>query len=226
MYNSGMINLAELYVRNHRHQQYMIVGGIMLSLLVSLAPRSERALFVTGNRTAPKAFAAIAPPAAFNGIFDDSSRALPRGYRLNTPRRGARRRGAAPGDFTPVDTAGVTPGGLSATSGQAPVQVALLDPSAVGPAGFGSAGRSATGAPLAGAGPATFGPGATATGPATPGAPVTPGNGGTTTPVVPVGAVPEPATWATMLLGFFGMGALLRRRSRSVSSVRRGRLQI
>ncbi len=217
-----MISLAEIYVRNHREQQYMIVGGIMLALLVSLAPRSERALFATGGRAAPKAFAAIAPPPAFNGIFDTSTRTLPRPYSLNT-RRGQGRGRAAPGNFTPIDTAGVAPGSLSA--GQAPVQIASLEPSTFAPSGLGPAGRSATGAPLAGAGPATFGPGATAAGPAAPGNPTTPGDGGTTTPVTPVGAVPEPATWAMMVLGFFGMGALLRRRNRSVSSVRPGPLQ-
>lgn len=215
-----MTSLANIYARNHREQQYMIVGGVVLALVISLAPRSERALFVTGNRTAPKAFAAIAPPAAFNGVFDETARAIPRAYRLNT-RRGPGRGGVTPGNFTPADTAAAPPGELSAAFGQDPVQVARLDPTAFGPAG-----RSATSAPLAGAGPATFGPGATATGPAGPGNPATPGDGGTTTPVVPVGAVPEPATWAMMVLGFFGMGTLLRRRHRPVSSGRPGHLQI
>jgi hypothetical protein len=43
--------------------------------------------------------------------------------------------------------------------------------------------------------------------PNVPGVPVVPG-------VPPVGAVPEPATWALMLLGFFGLGGALRRRRR------------
>ena len=164
-----MISLSELYVRNHRQQQYLIVGGIMLALVASLAPRSERALFVTGNRATPKAFAAIAPPAAFNGLFDETARGTPPPlYRLNAPRRGPGGRGTPPSDFAPVDAAGVAPGGLATVSEPDPVQLASLDPSSLGTSGFGPAGRGITGAPLAGAGPATFGPGATAAGPAGP----------------------------------------------------------
>jgi hypothetical protein len=43
-----------------------------------------------------------------------------------------------------------------------------------------------------------------------PGTPTTPPGGGVI--VTPLPGVPEPATWATMILGLFGTGALLRRR--------------
>jgi hypothetical protein len=35
---------------------------------------------------------------------------------------------------------------------------------------------------------------------------------------IALGAVPEPASWAMMLLGFFGLGAMLRRARRSTAS--------
>ena len=40
------------------------------------------------------------------------------------------------------------------------------------------------------------------------------GTGPIVTPPPPMGAVPEPATWAMMLTGFFGLGAVLRTRRR------------
>ncbi|MGU3390536.1 PEPxxWA-CTERM sorting domain-containing protein [Sphingomonas sp. M1A8_2b] len=220
-----MIDLAKIYARNHRNQQYMIIGGMMLALVGSLAPRNERALFVTGSRPTPKAFAAIAPPVAFNGLFNDLARYVPRGLRINTPRRGPRPGSVAPDAFARADPAAVTSGAIPPTSGEsAPVQLALLDPTGISPAG-----RGITGAPLAGAGPASFGPGATGAGAATPANPTTPttpaAGGETTTPVIPVGPVPEPATWAMMVAGFFGLGALLRRNRSAVSSIRAGRLQ-
>ena len=212
-----MIDLATLYVRNHRDQQYMIVGGMMLALVVSLAPRNERALFVTGGRPAPTAFAAIAPPpVAFNGLFDDSGPFRRTNFRIGTPRRGAGPGVAGPDGFTPADPAGVTPGGGSPVGvGSPPVQLASLDPG----------GPGITGAPLAGSGPVTSGPGAASAGPASGG---TPGGGGAgpgtpTTPVTPVGPVPEPAAWVMMIVGFFGLGAMLRRRS--ISSIQADRPQ-
>ncbi|URD61630.1 PEPxxWA-CTERM sorting domain-containing protein [Sphingomonas sp. KRR8] len=54
--------------------------------------------------------------------------------------------------------------------------------------------------------------------PGTPGTPVTPGTPGT--PEVP-SAVPEPATWMTMLLGFGLIGSSMRRRRASLSGTPR-----
>lgn len=212
-----MIDLANLYVRNHRNQQYMIVGAMMVALLGSLAPRYERALFVTGGRVQPTAFAAIAPPpVAFNGLFADAAGpyAPLRAARGGVP-RGVERTGAVPDGLDPAAPANYVPGDASPVGGDAPLtQLAALDPSRSG----------IVGGPLAGSGPLSFGPGAAASGapgnPATPDSPTTPGGGtggNTTVPVEPVGPVPEPSTWITMLIGFFGLGALLRRsRRRSV----------
>ncbi|MCW6531464.1 PEPxxWA-CTERM sorting domain-containing protein [Sphingomonas sp. MMSM20] len=58
--------------------------------------------------------------------------------------------------------------------------------------------------------PLTNGGGSSGGGCCTP--PVTP-------PVTPPGGVPEPATWAMMLIGFFSIGAALRRRGRVVTIV-------
>ena len=45
-------------------------------------------------------------------------------------------------------------------------------------------------------------------------------SGNVAPPPPPMGAVPEPATWAMMLLGFFGVGLTLRTRKPKVASVR------
>lgn len=221
-----MTDLASLYVRNHRYQQFMIVGGVVLALVVSVAPRNERALFITGSNVGPKAFAAIAPPpVAFNGLFDDSGPFGGPRYRVGAQRRGSTRGGAAPDGFVSsspvVGPAGFAPGDvLPASDDPQPLQLASLDPT----------GRGISGGPLAGSGPTSFGPGATSAGPGSavnPTDPVAPGGGavpGTpTVPVTPVGPVPEPASWAMMILGFFAMGTVLRRRV--VSSVRGDRLR-
>lgn len=206
-----MIDLAKLYARNHRDQQYMIVGTMMVALLGSLAPRYERALFVTGGRAQPAAFAAIAPPpVAFNGLFDGpGSYSTLRGARNGVP-RGAGQTDAVPDGLDPADLANEVPGNASPVGGASqPAQLAALDPSGAG----------LTGGPLAGSGPLSFGPGAPVTSAGAPGNPGTPGNpttpgGGTggsnTAPITPVGPVPEPSTWAMMLIGFFGLGVLLR----------------
>jgi hypothetical protein len=221
-----MIDLAKLYERNHRDQQYMLVGGMALALIGSLAPRNERALFVTGADTAPKAFAAIAPPpAAFSGLFDIATPFRPRAYQIGIPRRRSSRGGGVPDGLTNVRPAGATPGDVSPVSStSSPTQLASLDPT-----GFGL-----PGGPLAGSGPLSFGPGATAAGPGAPVVPTdpsAPGGGGSAgpgipgNPVTPVGAVPEPSTWAMLLLGFFGLGTLFRRGRTAVSSSRVDLLQ-
>lgn len=43
------------------------------------------------------------------------------------------------------------------------------------------------------------------------------GGGGGETPVDPVTPVPEPATWLSMILGLFGLGAVLRHRNRQLA---------
>lgn len=234
-----MVDLSKLYVRNHRSQQQMLVGGTVLALVFSLAPRNERALFVIGDRPAPKAFAAVAPPpspAAFNGLFDDAGGAPRRAYQFRAPGRRVGVGTQGPDGLTPSSPGLALPAEPSPDAGTgvgaAPGPLASLGPS--GPGGGGI-----PGAPLAGAGPQDFGPaapgGATSvtpvapTDPVTPITPVTPVDPVTpvtpvtpidpvtpVTPVTPVAAVPEPATWAMMLVGFFGIGAMLRRRVRSV----------
>jgi hypothetical protein len=69
-------------------------------------------------------------------------------------------------------------------------------------------------APAAGGGGATI-PGVGTEIPSNPGAPVnpgsaTPGGGSTPSEPPPIGEVPEPATWCTMIIGFFAVGFAMR----------------
>lgn len=203
-----MTDLSKLYVRNHRYQQHMLIGGAIVALVCGLAPRNERALFAIGDRPAPKAFAAIAPPPAFSGFFDTSEQGRRPAYRFRASPRRPGPVGQVPGALTPSAPSAVTPGEISPVGGGEPVQLASLDPSGTG----------IPGAPLAGSGPQTFGPSAAPDSVTTPTNPTNPTNPtGPSTPVTPVAPLPEPATWAMMILGFFCIGAALRRNARARS---------
>lgn len=208
MHGRIMTGPAELYRQNHRSQQLMLVGGVFAALVFGVGAKNERALFVIGGK-APKAFAAITSPPV-GGLFDDS-------VGFSTPQRPARAIRLVRGGRNPVAPTGgapTTPGGAAGPAvdlGGVPQN----GPGAVNPptqiASLGPPGSGPQGAPLTGAGPGSFGP-------ATPATPTAPPTTTPVTPVTPVGPVPEPTTWAMMMLGFFGLGALLRRKRVAISS--------
>lgn len=84
----------------------------------------------------------------------------------------------------------------------------------VGPAGFGAPG---IGAPIPWGGGGGGGSGGTPTPTPTPTSTPTPTPTPTSTPTPPVSAVPEPASWAMLLMGFATAGAILRRTGRETA---------
>lgn len=209
----------DLYRGNHRNQRRLLLVGSLVILLVAIAPRHERALFVTP--IGAKALAAIVqPPAATNipALVLDEPR--PGAFVARVP-RGAPR---PPAGFGAVPDAPAAPPsqpgfttlpGTGDSAGGAPGSFTRL---AQGPLGsgfpFGPAGltpgQSSPAAPSdSSGGSSSTGGSSTSTGG------TTSTGGGTTTSssggeVIP--AVPEPATWLTMMMGTFALGAMLRRR--------------
>lgn len=215
----------DLYRGNHRNQRRLLLVGSLVILLVAIAPRHERALFVTP--IGAKALAAIVqPPAATNipALVLDEPR--PGAFVARVP-RGAPR---PPAGFGAVPDAPAAPPsqpgfttlpGTGDSAGGAPGSFTRLAQGPQGPLGsgfpFGPAGltpgQSSPAAPSdSSGGSSSTGGSSTSTGG------TTSTGGGTTTSssggeVIP--AVPEPATWLTMILGFGLAGVALRRRLRS-----------
>jgi hypothetical protein len=191
--------------------ELFIAGVIVIFLFAGTASRNSRALFLTdGAPIAAKAFVATVPslttPQPGRGQTGIDSLALLRPTNAVGARRGPP--GAtAPGvpDLT-SPTVGPTSdsflGMPGATSSVLSTGIAGPPPSlALTPPGSSFVSRPAS--PIAG------GPGATAP-PANPPVTVDPNPPVT---VDPVSAVPEPNTWAMMILGFFAIGAAVRSRA-------------
>jgi hypothetical protein len=164
--------------------------------------------------TKPQRTAALAPEErVLSGIRDrdPGAGAAPLPPALDDPLFAA----AAPGGGGGIPGAGSSPGeaGLPGGGGFP----GGGGPGGGGPGGGGPDAFAPFGQPfVAGAEPPEFIPGG-AGGPDGPGAPGGPGGvfppGGT--PGVPIASgVPEPATWAMLILGFFAVGAAMRRRAR------------
>lgn len=205
-----MSSSDDAYGVNHRRQQRLVAGTSALALLFAIAPRQERALFIV-DAPPLSAFGAALPPInlarILNPLYDGGDIARPRVF---APLRAFLARnvpglpgvggpdGAGPG--IPFVAPGAPPVGIVPPFGAAPLALTPLP----GVGGFPFPGASLT--------PPTSSPVA----PGTPGTPTTPG---TETPTVPgvTPAVPEPATWATMITGFLLAGAMLRRRRHSSS---------
>lgn len=211
-------------VRNHRRQQSLLAGLSLFALLLAIAPRQERALFIT-EAVGLKAFTAAVPPidyASLARLPDLVDSIGPRGFFARTPRRPG---GGVPGltapddDFTPAApfTPDVEP---AAPVGQGPVVQNAAVPA------FPGAGNNFPFQPV-GLTPSTASPVAPNTTTAVTPTPIetptpaptaaptpapTAAPTDTPTPVTP--AVPEPATWATMILGFLTVGVFLRRQRR------------
>lgn len=201
---------ADFYRQNHRRQQAAAIGAVAIALMAGLLPRNERALFITPFPDTPKAFAAIipTPPIEFAQDFgyDVVPRGPPRAYFArarrpsgppvsfgSVPRSASSPSAVGGGDGLPFTTGGFTPD-YSPASGSGP--------------GFSQAAFVPSPAPL------SFGPGGTLSPTTSSGDPAP----GTSSGGVIVPAVPEPASWGMMLLGFFGIGGVLRllRRTGSV----------
>lgn len=220
-----MATFDDAYGQNHKQQGRLVLGLSALFLLFAVAPRQERALFII-EQPDIKAFGATLPPFTFGDLLplygDLFSGGIPRAFFARTP--------FGPGTpGGPGDVAGPFGPG-PALGGGAPG--APFTPAAPqGPAGFfspigspaGGPGGSfpftspslavPTASPVAGVTPDVTPPVVTPT----PTPEVTP----TPTPPVVVPGVPEPTTWATMIVGFLLAGAALRRRFRYSSSSRR-----
>lgn len=195
-----MATVDEAYGVNHRHQKWMVAGISAVALLLALAPRQERALFIIDGPQV-RAFGVTLPPINLAQIllpFYEGGGGSPR---IFGPLRSFLARTGVPG------LPGATPGAPGAP---------FAPPAAVAPQGPGFPFGAPPIAPAAGPGitnPFPF-PGGTLTPPtANPVAPIT------DVPVVPpvTPAIPEPATWAMMIAGFLLAGLGLRRRRHSSS---------
>lgn len=189
-------------ITEQRHGEHLLTGLVVAALIGGLSVTDARAILEPGAELDPSAAAAITEEFAAQGPVEL------RVGGLGTPGRpgggfgrpgGRPVRGlpgvpgapvtAAPGDIAPVAGA---PDGVPVVGNPAPTDFASLTP--------------------------------TPTTPGIPGIPGLPGiPGGTTPPPVdevfpPAPAVPEPATWAMLILGFLSAGFMLRRRKGAISA--------
>ncbi|WP_162987149.1 PEPxxWA-CTERM sorting domain-containing protein [Sphingomonas paeninsulae] len=207
-----MATQANFVIDNHRRQRMIALGLSGVALVLSLAPRNERALFITPGDI--KAFSAAVPtdvPGFFpiNFIVDRTPSAFA-SPRSSNPAFGPAA-AAPPGVIAPDPAfAGIgapdnAPAAISSNSLPAdssggsgfPFSPPGINPLATGPS-----------API---GQTSSTTGGTTTGGTTTGGTNTSTSGG----IVP--AVPEPATWSMLIVGFLFAGATLRRRQFSFS---------
>lgn len=207
-----MSTQTNFVIDNHRRQRMIVVGVSGIALLLSLAPRNERALFITPGDV--KAFSAALP--------DDGGRFFPISYLVDrSPSYFASPRGSRPA-FGPAAAAPpgvIAPDPTFAGSGGPDDSPAAATSSSLPADSSGGSGfpftPPGTGAPPSSPGVSAGQPGTTTggttTGGTTTGGTTTGGTtpGGSTGGIVP--AVPEPATWAMMIFGFLFAGAALRR---------------
>ena len=215
-------------------------GGLCILLLVlEVVPQNHRGLLVKDDAVGQaKAFAAVVAPLDPNqsrierGTLNHLAAVTHGAHKNRRPGRGTpdgqqvfADAGTAPFPATvPADAgsnpnlsdSGQTPGaGGSARSSSGGLSV----PNPPGPLGAGSTtSSSSSGGSTGGTTTSTGGTTNTSTGGTTTtstGGTTTTSSGGTTTPVP---AVPEPGTWLTMLVGFFMIGGIIRRRPRSLQA--------
>jgi hypothetical protein len=205
---------ASSVMDNHRRQRAIAIGISGAALLLSLAPRNERALFITPGDI--KAFSAAVP--------DDGPGFFPINYLVGpTPSAFASPRSSRPA----LGPAAAAPAGVIApepgffgTGGPDDSPTAIssnsLPADSSGGSGFPFT-PPGIGAPPSSPAASVGQPGTT-TGGSTGGGATSGGTtsgGSTSGGIVP--AVPEPATWSMLIVGFLFAGAALRRRQFSFS---------
>lgn len=185
-------------ISNHRRQLRIAFAASVATLLLAFAPRHERALFVVHD-PGIAALTAVVPPL----LGPDVGRYLltivdPRNRRGFVPRLAKTLVGPLVPENPFVPEAMADP--AEPNFGAAPAYAAALPNSgSYNPLSLGDPGGFLPTTPL------SFGPFTTS-----PVGQIDPG-----TPIVPVPGVPEPSTWLTMIIGFLGVGLVLRnRRSR------------
>lgn len=209
----------------YRKTRVILLLGIAL---IGFTRLEDRAIIQTPG-AAPSAMAAMAIPPSDetdDGTYADEPDGVVRVGNATRVPRDRIRRALRDRDFNTVAARGVGPGIVApaAPIGTAPADAATV--AAVTDAFAPAAGPAATFASL---GPA-LGPTATpvfsaSLPPPTNGGSTGGGTGGGSTGgdtgnqpgTGPVTAVPEPATWLSLILGLFGIGAALRRRSRQAT---------
>jgi len=189
------------------------IGAVLF--LVGIAPRSERALFLKDDGRLPaKAFSAVVPPldatrsqlerSLLNAIGSRSSRSGGAQTTPPNPQFVASNQALLPGTLPTLLSTGTAPGA-------APPAADVSSPGGAPLAPTGGQPTTTSSTPTTGAPP---------TAPGLP--PPTAGAPGTSTPTddqPPVSAVPEPASWVMMLLGFLAIGSVVRRRPRRLLQV-------
>ena len=184
--------------------------GCGLFFLMAVALQSGRALFIEdGGQPAAKAFSAVVPTLDAVRSQADLSLLNAAGVRSSSAAAGiasaTRLRGSSTGrPLLPGTLPSLVPSDPAAEPAGQSGDGASFGGPATGPLGTGSS------PPAGGLQPR----GLTGTGPTARDLPVP--NAGVLTIQDPVSAVPEPATWAMMLLGFFAIGAAMRRRTTSL----------
>lgn len=183
-----------------------VIFGFSLLLVVAIAPQNTRALFLKDEgQSAAKAFTAVVP--ALDAASSQAEFSLLKAAGRLRAGGSSPRLANAPGSSGGATNPPLLPDTL----------LSLLS------SGPGSPGSGGDGAGFSGPATGPFGKGLTSTsggqqsngpsgnGPVAPGLPgPTAGAPGTQ---VEVPAVPEPATWTMMLLGFFAIGTAMRRRN-------------
>ncbi|MDB5575129.1 MAG: hypothetical protein JWR80_305 [Bradyrhizobium sp.] len=187
------------------------IGACAVLFLIGIAPRSERALFLKDDSRPPaKAFSAVVPPL-------DATRSQTERSLLNTASgsRSSRSGGSQTNPAAPQFVASNQP----LLPGTLPTLLSTGGaPGADAPAADTTPPSGAPPAPTGGQQPAATTP-TTGNPAAAPGLPAP--TAGAPATDEPVTAVPEPATWAMMLLGFLAIGAMTRRRpARAGSAIR------
>jgi hypothetical protein len=202
-------NQENFVIDNHRRQRMIALGLSGVALVLSLAPRNERALFITPGDI--KAFSAVVPtdvpgffPINFMVNRTPSAFASPRSFRPAVGPAAAAPPGVIAPDPAFSGIGGPDDGPATISSNSLPADSAGGSAFPFTPPGI-SAPPTSPSVPIQ----TSTTTGGTTTGGTTTGGTTT---GGTTTStsggIVP--AVPEPATWSMLIIGFLFAGAALR----------------
>ena len=179
--------------------------------LAGVAPRTERALFFQqGDRVSAKAFSAVVPPLD-PGRSRIERALLTNGFGPRSSRSGEGLTNRGPTQFLASNGPSTT-----GTLAQPFLPAGLGQSEDVGPGnGLLPAPAGTQGAAPGDISPSGTVPSAPST---TTGTPALPGPSAGAPATVPVAAVPEPASWMMMLIGFLAIGGAVRRRPSALSA--------